>query len=36
MTEIGKVIKNMNEGDVKGLWAFSVKKWIQTIKYGHI
>jgi hypothetical protein len=31
-----EVIKGLNEDDFKALWAFSMKRWIQTMKYGHI
>lgn len=34
--ELQRVIKSMSEDDVRGLWTFSMKKWIQTMKYGSV
>jgi transposase len=34
--EVQAVLKNLQEDEVKSLWAFSVKRWIQTIKFGHV
>jgi hypothetical protein len=31
---VSQIIKDMNSTDIQSLWAFSIKRWIETLKYG--
>ena len=36
VNEVASCIKALSEDDIKQLWAFSIKKWMMTLKYGRI
>jgi hypothetical protein len=33
---IENILKKLNENDIVALWAFSIKNWVATLKYGHV
>jgi hypothetical protein len=33
---IEKTLKSLKEDDIMALWQFSIKRWVATLRYGHI